>query len=980
MSCRDSEIDEIVRKVTGIRPNIGDTDGRCEKLHSHSIGNVLMVSPTYDFFLVEEGGRLNGLFRDHYPTIPGRPPPVFTHKGSGMEGLEYIEKNNVDLVIIFKEPSDMGVVELASRVKSFDPKLLVAVVGNDVKGLVNENDIDHVFTWNGDGKIFLDILQYIEDRIQLENNPDVKSEGRIILLIEDSVQHYSTYVHLIYDEIRDHLENILDEDLTEDQVITRHLRRPRLLMAGDFTQGELCVERYGKNLAGVISDLSDQEGQYSGLHLVMDIKKRFDIPVMIQSSDVLEEVPEDIGFFHKSSSRLEWELKRFLSEVLGPTELSWDTGDGKSVTIRCLTDLDRAVGRSQEAATEQMLKSEDLSKWCIARGENELARSFEELRTGKRGSFQDDMKRLLEAHRYRVYKNSILEFHRESFGPHVRLSRIGTGALGGKARGLVFMSKLLSRHMGPEMLRGLNITVPRTIVLSTEVFEKFLKQNSLDIEELINLPDERIAAKFIESSLPPTVLGDIRSFVRNTKKPLIVRSSGVLEDSLSQPFAGVYASMLLPNESWDTDFRFQDVCNAIKYVFASTYFEAARNYLRSTPKNLNDEKMAVILQEVTGKKRGKYFYPSISGVARSYNHYPSGGCVPECGVAYLALGLGKNIVEGGRSHCFCPEHPRRPMVPDIEDRVKHSQRHFFGLNLRSIYRMLDMDEETSLVRLDLEEAEKQGLLRCIASTYQDGRLYPGTAYEGTRVLDFSPLLSPGIIPLAKGLGLVLKVAKMALGYPVEIEFTVEFEDDKCREATMYILQMRSMVSRKVEACVDIGAYEEMDVLLYSNNSLGNGLMEDIRDVVYVKEDSFAAKESQRIAREVSTLNRKLMKRDRKYLLIGPGRWGSSDHWMGIPIRWGDIAGALAIVETEMGGRHIEPSQGSHFFHDLVSSETGYLIVDEKGTKVDLQWLGEQDIVEEGEFTRHVTTRTPLELRLDGREGKGIVIKGKTKNR
>ncbi|MFO8110665.1 MAG: PEP/pyruvate-binding domain-containing protein [Thermoplasmata archaeon] len=975
MSYREKQIQDVVEDITGIRPETGESDSRVYKKSLVSVRNVQIVSPAYDFFLVEEEGRLNRLFKEAYPSGPYSPPPMVSHVESGKDCLERLERENIDVIIIFNDPADMTVEKLAERVKEVKHDLAVVAVGNDVTRLSDTEDIDHIFTWNGDGRIFLSIVQYVEDSLQLNNNSGLKEESRIILLIEDSVQHYSTYVHLIYEEIRKLLNAIITGDLTRDQVETRNIRRPRLVMANNFTDGKRLASENKENLIGVISDLSDEKGELAGLEFAEELKGQEDIPIIIQSSDSMDDVPKDIEYLMKSSSKLAVDLKEFLRKAIGPIELNWKTRqEAKERSLLDIESLEELIEKTDISLLERQIKDRNLIDWLNARGEFELASVVERIKGKTVSDLKDEIKRALESYKYKAYRNSILDYHRKNFGPHVKLSRIGTGALGGKARGLAFVSKLLSRYIVPDMLPGLTITVPRTIILSTEVFDKFIKQNSIDVNEVIELSDERIAARFIESSLPATVLGDLRSFVRNTRQPLIVRSSGVLEDSLSQPFAGIYASMLLPNESWDTDFRFQDVCNAIKYVYASTLFEAARNYLRSTPKNLNDERMAVILQEVVGKKHGKYFYPTISGVARSYNHYPSGNCEPECGVAYLSIGLGKNIVEGGRSYCFCPAHPKKPIIGDMEDRIKHSQNTFYSLNLQSIYRMLDMDEETSLVQLNLEDAEKHGVLRCTASTYSDGGLYPGTAYDGARVIDFSSILIHGMIPLSKAVKLILKVTEIALGYPVEIEFSIEFHGESCKEATMYILQMRSMVTKEMQAEVNIGEYEDDEILLYSGNSLGNGVVEDIRHVVYIKPGPFDVSKSRNAAEEIRKINREALKDGIRYLLIGPGRWGSTESWMGIPIQWGDIIGARAIVETQLEGRHIEPSQGSHFFHDLVSSNTGYLIIGKDDFEIDYGWLNSQKIVQDKEYARHIRLRDPLELRLDGKRGRGIVIK------
>jgi hypothetical protein len=502
-----------------------------------------------------------------------------------------------------------------------------------------------------------------------------------------------------------------------------------------------------------------------------------------------------------------------------------------------------------------------------------------------------------------------------------------------------------------------------------------MTQNKLHDPLLYELPDERIAYKFMSASLPATVLGDLRAFIGKTRQPLVVRSSGVLEDSLMQPFAGIYDSILLPNESWETDFRFQEVCNAIKYVYASTYFEKARTYIKSTPKNLGDEKMAVLIQEVVGKKHGQYFYPTISGVAKSYNYYPSGGCKPEDGIVYLALGLGKAIVDGGCTFCFCPEQPTIPMFGTPKDFIRHSQRNFYALNLKSVYRIVNKNEETALSKLDKDVAKDHGVLEKIASTYfvRDDTLSPGVYDEGSIVINFAPIIEYDSIPLAQALKLLLRISEIALGYPVEIEFAANVGAAESDKAELVILQIRSMLPPGKTHEIIIGEYNQKNDLCYSENALGNGIIEHIQDIVYVK-SSFEMANSARAVTQIRKLNTKLMGEGKPYMLVGPGRWGSADSWLGIPIIWSDIAGAKVIIETPFKERAIDPSQGSHFFHDLISSQVGYLITKEDKGNIDVQWLDSLPSIEDMTDVRHVRVRFELEVKIDGKLGKAVIQK------
>ena len=582
----------------------------------------------------------------------------------------------------------------------------------------------------------------------------------------------------------------------------------------------------------------------------------------------------------------------------------------------------------------------------------------------------------LEENRYSISKDAIEIYQRKSELQHKRLSHIGTGSFGGKARGIAFLASILSKYIKNDMFPGLKITIPRSIILSTDVFESFIKQNELSKLDFSNLSDERIASKFMKSSLPPTIIGDLRSFIKTTRAPLIFRSSSLLEDSLLMPFAGIYASMLLPNENWETEYRFQEVCNAIKYVYASTYFEKARSYIKSTTKTVKDEKMSVLIQEVVGNKHENYFYPTISGVAKSYNYYPSGPCKPEDGIVYLAFGLGKAIVDGGSSFCFCPEKPKAPLFGVPKDFIKYSQKKFYALSLNSVYTIVNKNEDTTLKNLDIYIAKKHGNLDKVASTYfhMEDRMYPGIYDEGSLVIDFGPIIIDDLIPLAKAIRLLLKVGELALGYPVEIEFAVNFGKGESEDAELVILQIRSMIPPDKYHEVKIEDIAVDDVLCYSENALGNGVIDEIRDIVFVKSESFDMSNSIRSVSQIRKINSKLMDLGKSYILIGPGRWGSADSWLGIPVIWSDIAGVKVILETPYKERPIDPSQGSHFFHDMISSQVGYIITKSDKGNIDWKWLNSLKTIEETEDIKHVMTPFEIEVLIDGKNGKAVIRK------
>ena len=659
-----------------------------------------------------------------------------------------------------------------------------------------------------------------------------------------------------------------------------------------------------------------------------------------------------------------------------------DQGNKEIANVKNLKDFENALLSLDREIILKYAKNKDFSKWLREIGETDLAKSFtlieQEFNEGEK--LRKKMIDVIEEYRYSISKESIKSYQRKPEMQHSRLSHIGTGSFGGKARGIAFLANILSKYITDDMFPGLKITIPRSIVLSTDVFDSFIEQNELSKLDAANLSDERIASKFMKSSIPATTIGDLRSFMKNTRRPLIFRSSSLLEDSLLMPFAGIYASMLLPNETWETEYRFQEVCNAIKYVYASTYFEKARSYIKSTTKTIKDEKMAVLIQEVVGNKYGNYFYPTISGVAKSYNYYPSASCKPEDGIVYLAYGLGKAIVDGGSSYCFCPEKPKSPLFGTPKDFINYSQKEFYALNLGSVYTIANKDEDTTLEKLDIDKAKNHGSLEKVASTYfyKEDRMYPGIYDDGSLVIDFGPIIIDDLIPLSKAIKLLLSVGEISLGYPVEIEFAVNFDKDKPEDAELIILQIRSMIPPDKFQEVNIENMDINKVLCYSENALGNGIIDGIRDIVFVKSESFDMANSTRTVNQIREINIKLMDAGKPYMLIGPGRWGSADSWLGIPVIWSDIAGVKVIVETPYKERPIDPSQGSHFFHDMISSQVGYIITKKDKGNIDWNWLNSHKIVEETEDIKHVETDFELEVSIDGKRGNAI-IKDKLKD-
>jgi len=650
--------------------------------------------------------------------------------------------------------------------------------------------------------------------------------------------------------------------------------------------------------------------------------------------------------------------------------------------IKKIDDFEILLKKVDKRIIFEYAKKNVFSDWLKNIGEIEIANKFLllETETTNLEDFMNQLKNIIEDYKYSINQAPIFGFSRKTDDPLVKITKIGDGYLGGKARGLSFIAKMLSAYISEDMFPDLKITIPRSIILSTDIFDIFMDHNNLYDLDFNQLSDQRIAAKFMEKDTPAIIIGDLRAFIKNSRKPLIVRSSGLLEDSLMQPFAGIYESVIFPNDSWETDTRFQEICNSIKYVYSSTYFEKARTYIKNTPKHIGDEKMAVLIQEVAGIKHGNYFYPTISGVAKSYNYYPSGSCKPEDGIVYLALGLGKSIVDGGSSFAFCPERPKAPIFGTPKEYMKYAQTKYYALNLKSIYRFANFTEEIALEKLGIDDAKKHGILDKTVSTYirQDDQIYPGIYENGYIVVDFAPIINYDSLPLVKVLKLLLKVSEIALGYPVEIEFAVNIPKEESGPAELVLLQIRNMVTPEKNIEINIDQIKRENALFYSENALGNGIIENLKNIVYVDQELFDLSNSTKVVNQIKNINNKLMDENKPYVLVGPGRWGSTDPWLGVPVIWSDIAGAKVIVETPYKERHIDPSQGSHFFHDMMASQVVYLIT-KKEKDIDWKWIKKQKIIGETEFIKHIQTQKPLKTIVDGKIGKGLILKQVAKN-
>lgn len=968
---KENGIAKLIGEIVG-RPAAAAEAGSAPIYH---MNNILVISTEYDYFILDEEGRLNWLLVQKCRKEERSSVPNLVHVTEG-GALDALKNSEFDAILIFNPPSKSEVAELARALKSVKSLPIVLIGRNapemrDIMNSAEECPVDWVFTWSGDGKIFLDIIQFLEDSVSETGGP--------LIVIGDSQPHYySRFVYDSYGIISSHMDAIIPEDLTRSQKQARLKKRPRVFLAATLDRLEQIFKVEGKSVACLIVDTGMDSGRSRNdiNAFLSQVGNSYPgLAILLISS---EKHPE-FKCADRDSSTLMSDFARFLGEAIGPTILIFKDKSGNEVSRAAnIKELETALWSIPAEVFESHMRNGAISRWLTVMMEDDLSATLSAF-ANLEGDTEGLRKKVISAvsdQRKATHRGVITTYSRGDTSP-ARFSRIGKGAMGGKARGLAFADKLINTYMPEGAVPGISIRIPRTIVLCSDIFDRFIEENNIIIEDLYNYSDERIAQKFMEGDLPAPVLGDIRAFVRGTKAPIVVRSSSLLEDALHHPFAGVYASLLLPNESWETDIRFQELCASVKYVFASVFFQKARTYMASLQDVREDEKMAVVVQELVGSKHGSVFYPTISGVAKSYDYYPSGKCKATDGVVNIALGLGKEVVDGGTAYRFCPMHPKTPKHGTLENLLANSQKDFFAVDLNSYVNIVQRNEESTIRRFPITAAEPHGSLEHTASTYDrgDGRLHIGIGREGVRVLDFGPLLQLETFPIAKLLNALLRANELAVGSPVEMEFAMDIPPEGAGQPVFYILQVRSMRSTERDFDIELGEHPADDILCRAAHAMGNGVISGIRDIVYVKRQNYDIADNQKIISQIRMINEKMLKSRTPYILIGPGRWGSTDHWLGIPVNWSDIAGARLIVETPIEERPVDPSQGSHFFHNMVAARTGYLtIIPGTQSTLDWEWLESHSPFEETQHVRHIRLPDPVEIRINGGKGEGIIIK------
>ena len=960
------------------------------------IYNVLIVANPYDAFMLEDDGRIEEKIYNEYMELGLRYPPTFTQVSTSEEATAVLKTTNIDLVICMPGNADNDAFSVAREIKGKFPKIHCVVLTPFSHGITRrmQNEdlsiFDYVFCWLGDTNLILSIIKLIEDKMNIEH--DIKEGGvQMILLVEDSIRFYSSILPNLYSYVLKQSQNFATEALNSHLATLRMRGRPKVLLARTYEEAWQLYEKYKDNCLGVLSDVrfpyNGEKDPEAGLKLLRAIRETDEyLPLIMESSESSNREKAEAEHFHfveKDSKTMSRNLRHLMEEHMGFGDFIFR--DPKTheeiLRVHTLKELQDNIFKIPNDSMLYHVSRNHMSRWLAARAIFPVSQFLKKITWHK---LQD-----VDAHRqiifdaivqYRHMKNigEVAVFDRTKFDRFAHFARIGDGSLGGKGRGLAFLDNVIKRHPEFNQFANATVQIPKTVVLCTDVFDQFMEQNNLYPIALSDISDEEILSHFLKAQLPDDFIEDFFIFFEATKSPIAIRSSSLLEDSHYQPFAGIYSTYMIP---WlpDKYAMLEMLAAAIKSVYASVYYRDSKAYMKATKNVIDQEKMAVILQQVVGKSYGDHFYPNISGVLRSLNYYPIGDETAEEGIASLALGLGKYIVDGGQTLRVSPYHPNQVLqMSEMEIALKETQTRFYALDMENVTHDFKVDDGFNIKKLRIKEADADGSLNYIASTYDpyDQVIYDGLYDTGRKIISFNGVLQHGVFPLPEILQMSMKYGAEAMRRPVEIEFACNINEDKSGE--FYLLQIRPIVDAKEMLDEDITQIPDDACLLRSHSSLGHGISEDITDVVYVKyDDNFSAMNNFYVADDIERINRKFLADGTNYVLIGPGRWGSSDQYLGVPVKWPHISAARVIVEVALKNYRVDPSQGTHFFQNLTSFGVGYLTIDTNDTTtggvIRKEVLDAMPAIEETEYVRHVRFDKPLKIMMDGKKQEGLVI-------
>ena len=958
------------------------------------IYNVLIVANPYDAFMLEDDGRVEEKIYNEYVELGLRYPPTFTQVSTTEEAREVLRTMHIDLVICMPGNADNDAFSVARDIKAEFPHMHCIVLTPFSHGITKrmENEdlsiFDYVFCWLGNTNLILSIIKLIEDKMNLEH--DINEGGvQMILLVEDSIRFYSSILPNLYNYILAQSKRFATEALNRHSATLRMRGRPKVVLARNYEEAMALYERYSDNMLGVISDvrfpIHGEKDSEAGLKLMREIRQNDPyLPLILESSESENRAKaeaEGFRFVDKNSKKMSLDLRKILEEHFGFGDFIFRDPKTKAeiMRIHSLKELQDNIFKIPDDSMLYHISRNHMSRWLSARAIFPVSMFLKTVTWERLKDITAHREIIFDAIvQYRHMKNIgvVAVFDRMKFDAYSHFARIGEGSLGGKGRGLAFLDNIIKMHPEFNSLEGAKVQIPRTVVLCTDVFDQFMEQNNLYQIALSDASDDDILRHFLRAQLPDSLIADFFTFFEAVKSPIAIRSSSLLEDAHYQPFAGIYSTYMIPYLD-DKYAMLEMLACAIKGVYASVYYRDSKAYMAATSNVIDQEKMAVILQEVVGKQYDGRYYPNISGVLRSLNYYPIGDERAEDGIASLALGLGKYIVDGGQTLRVSPYHPHQVLqTSELETALRETQTRFYALDTRHVGNDFKVDDGFNILNLKVKEAERDNSLNFIASTYDpyDQVIRDGLYEGGRKVISFAGVLQQNVFPLPELLQMSMRYGAEAMRRPVEIEFACNLNAD--RTGSLYLLQIRPIVDQKQMLDEDLAAIPDADCLLRSHNSLGHGVTEDVTDVVYVKtDDRFSAADNPTIAREIEKLNKEFLDRGTNYVLVGPGRWGSSDSWLGIPVKWPHISAARVIVEVALKNYRVDPSQGTHFFQNLTSFGVGYFTIDENRNDgcFHKSTLDAMPAVEETDHVRVVRFEKGLRIMMDGKKGEGVVV-------
>ena len=959
------------------------------------IYNVLIVANPYDAFMLEDDGRVEEKIYNEYVELGLRYPPTFTQVSTSEEAYQVLRTMNIDLVICMPGNADNDAFSVARDIKAGFPKIHCVVLTPFSHGITKrmENEdlsiFDYVFCWLGNTNLILSIIKLIEDKMNLDH--DIQ-EGNVqmLLLVEDSIRFYSSILPNLYNYILAQSKRFSTEALNRHAATLRMRGRPKVVLARNYEEAMALYSKYSDNVLGVISDvrfpIDGVKDSEAGLKLLRNIHKDNPyLPLIVESTESANREKaeaEGFRFVDKNSKKMSIDLRAIMEEHMGFGDFIFRDPKTKAeiMRIHSLKELQDNIFKIPDDSMLYHISRNHMSRWLSARAIFPVSEYLKKITWDRLKDITAHREIIFDAIvQYRHMKNLgvVAVFDRMKFDAYSHFARIGEGSLGGKGRGLAFLDNIIKTHPDFNTFAGATVQIPKTVVLCTDVFDQFMEQNNLYQIALSDASDDEILRHFLHAQLPDSLIADFFTFFEAVKCPIAIRSSSLLEDAHYQPFAGIYSTYMIPYLE-DKYAMLEMLACAIKGVYASVYYKDSKAYMAATSNVIDQEKMAVILQEVVGKQYDGRYYPNISGVLRSLNYYPIGDERAEDGIASLALGLGKYIVDGGQTLRVSPYHPNQILqTSELDTALRETQTRFYALDTRHVGNDFKVDDGFNILNLKVKEAERDHSLNYIASTYDpyDQVIRDGIYDGGRKVITFASVLQHGVFPLPQLLQLSMKYGAESMRRPVEIEFACNINQD--RTGALYLLQIRPIVDSKQMLDEDVAAVPDADCVLRSHNSLGHGVTEDVTDIVYVKtDDRFTASDNPTIAREIEKINKTYLDSGTNYVLVGPGRWGSSDSWLGIPVKWPHISAARVIVEVTLKNYRVDPSQGTHFFQNLTSFGVGYFTVDENRGD---GFFGKSELdampsVMETEHVRVVRFARPLKIMMDGKRQEGAVLR------